>query len=206
MYLVRSSIVLKRLYPSTLIWDIPTDMKPTVYITFDDGPHPVATPFALQQLAAYNAHATFFCIGKNVVEHPDIYTTILTQGHSVGNHTHNHLNGWKVSTKEYMANIRLAETHIQTRLFRPPYGRIRRAQAKRLQEHGYRIFMWDVLSADFDTDITPEKCWENVALNLRPGSILVFHDSAKAFDRMSYALPRTLALCKDMNWEVKGLK
>jgi peptidoglycan/xylan/chitin deacetylase (PgdA/CDA1 family) len=205
MYLVKSSIILKRLYPSSFIWKISEDVKPTVYITFDDGPHPIATPFALMQLAEYDAKATFFCIGKNVVEYPNIYADILKGGHSVGNHTHNHFNGWKWSTKEYIANVRLAETYINTKLFRPPYGRLKRAQAKRIEEMGYRIFMWDVLSADFDIDIAPEKCWEYVVSNLRPGSILVFHDSAKAFDRMSYALPRTLAFCKEMGWDVKGI-
>jgi len=197
--------MLKWLYPSSLTWDIKGDTVPSVYLTFDDGPHPVATPFVLDQLKQSGVKATFFCIGKNVIEYPDIYQRILDEGHAVGNHTHNHLNGWKVPAMQYLENVHEAARYIDSKCFRPPYGRITGREARVLRELGYKIYLWDVLSADFDTAISPEKCWQNVALYLRPGSILVFHDSAKAWDRMQYALPRTLEFCAQKKWQFKTL-
>lgn len=205
MYFIKPPGFLKRLYPKGLIWEIPEDGTPAVYITFDDGPHPEATPYVLEQLSVYDAKATFFCIGKNVVEYPAIYEQILQAGHRTGNHTHTHINGWKSRTAKYLDNVASAAYFIDSKLFRPPYGRISYMQATRLMAKDYRIYMWDVLSADFDTKLTPEKCWEYVALHLRPGSILVFHDSAKAWDRMRYALPRTLAFCKQKGWDMRVL-
>ena len=196
---------LKKLYRN-LIWDMPAGDN-SVYLTFDDGPHPEITPYVLEQLAAYNAKATFFCIGKNVVEHPEIYQLILSAGHAVGNHTHNHLNGWNTADNIYMANIQQAATYINSRLFRPPYGRIKMAQAKKLlnDNPAWKIYMWDVLSADFDTTITPQQCADNVMTNIQPGSIVVFHDSEKARERMEYALPLVLEFCKTNNWTFKVL-
>lgn len=184
---------------------MPVGDEPTIYLTFDDGPHQTATPFVLDCLKEYNAKATFFCIGKNVVAHPDIYDRILNEGHTVGNHTHNHLNGWQVSTEEYLDNIHLAAAQITGRLFRPPYGRIRQAQIRRLKAEGWQIYIWDVLSGDFDRGISGEQCLDNVLKNIEPGSIVVFHDSEKAWERMSYALPRVLAYCKEQNLQVKAL-
>lgn len=186
---------------------MPVAKEPCVYLTFDDGPHPTATPFVLEQLKLHDAKATFFCIGKNVAEYQNIYNQLLADGHSVGNHTHNHLNGWKTKTIDYLNNIRLAEEHISSKLFRPPYGRISRKQIKALQQQQppYHIYMWDVLSGDFDVNITPEQCLENVISNIEPGSIIVFHDSQKAWDRMSYALPKILEYCKSRNWQLKAL-
>jgi peptidoglycan-N-acetylglucosamine deacetylase len=204
--------LLKRLYPSSFVWDVPTKDK-ELYLTFDDGPHETATPFVLDQLKQFNAKATFFCIGKNVVEQPEIYRRILDEGHRVGNHTHNHLNGWKTDSKTYLSNIFEASKHIDSDLFRPPYGRIRKFQAKLLQAPNnasanaylYKIIMWSVLSADFDIALTPQKCLDNVVLNAKPGSIILFHDSTKAWDRMSFALPRVLAYFSREGFSFKSL-
>lgn len=181
--------------------------RKAVYLTFDDGPHPEATPFVLDQLQRYNAKATFFCIGKNVVEHPDIYQRILEEGHTTGNHTHNHLNGWKTGTDKYLENIFEARKYIDSPLFRPPYGRITPFQIKQVKQRipGAKIIMWDVLSADFDTEITGETCVQNVVFKLQPGSIIVFHDSTKAWDRLSYALPRVLEFCKKQELETLAI-
>ncbi len=183
------------------------DAKPSVYLTFDDGPHPSITPFVLDQLKAHNAKATFFCIGKNVSQYTDVYQRTIAEGHTVGNHTHNHLNGWFTKTEAYIDNIEKAAKLINSRLFRPPYGRIKRSQANRLmrKKPSYKIYMWDVLSGDFDIMLEPEKCLANVLENIEPGSIVVFHDSEKAWDRMSYALPHVLEYCTQQGWDVKAL-
>lgn len=168
-----------------------------LYLTFDDGPHPVITPFVLQELARFSARATFFCIGKNVVAHPEIYRQLIAGGHAVGNHTFHHLKGSKTDVKQYVADIKKATDHIQSSLFRPPYGRITKAQARAvpsaLGRADAKIIMWDVLSADFDQKISPQRCLENVLRNGRPGSIIVFHDSEKAWPNLHHALPRVLA-------------
>jgi len=186
---------------------MPVDDKPSVYLTFDDGPHPTATPFVLDQLKQHHAKATFFCIGKNVAEHTDIYKDIQGQGHAVGNHTHNHLNGWHTEQEKYINDTLQATQYIDSRIFRPPYGRITRGQinALTLPPHSYKIYMWDVLSGDFDTTITPQQCLENVIKNIEPGSIVVFHDSQKAWERMSFALPKVLEHCTANHWQLKAL-
>ena len=193
-FLVKTPWLLKKIFPNYL-WSINTKAK-ELYLTFDDGPHPLATPFVLQQLKKFNALATFFCIGKNVVAHQDIYKKILEGGHSVGNHTFNHLNGWKTKDEIYLKDVAEASNYIDSNLFRPPYGRITSFQAKNLMPvmKGKKptIVMWDILSADFVTSLTAEKCMENVVLRSVPGSIIVFHDSEKAFPRLEYALPRVL--------------
>jgi peptidoglycan/xylan/chitin deacetylase (PgdA/CDA1 family) len=190
-----------------MVWKIPSGIRPTVYLTFDDGPHPTATPFVLEQLKRYDAKATFFCIGKNVVEYPDVYAQILEAGHRTGNHTQHHLNGWDTDTEQYIADIIEASKHIDSRLFRPPYGRIKKAQAYMLTEskQPWTLIMWDVLSADFDIKITPEQCLENVLKHIKPGSIVVFHDSVKAWDRMSHALPGVLEYCKQQGWAMEAI-
>lgn len=193
-YFVHTPWWLKKIYPRYQ-WEVPTREK-TLYLSFDDGPHPVATPFVLDQLKKYNAKATFFCIGKNVINYPGLYQRILEEGHATGNHTHQHLNGWKTSDPVYLNDIKTAAALINSRLFRPPYGRIRASQVKKLGEAmGYpasRIIMWSVLTGDFDTDLTRERCLERVKRHTRPGSIILFHDSEKAFPRMAYTLPRML--------------
>jgi peptidoglycan/xylan/chitin deacetylase (PgdA/CDA1 family) len=186
---------------------MPDVATPTVYLTFDDGPHPTITPFILEQLALFHAKATFFCIGKNVTEHPGVFQRLLAEGHVVGNHTHNHLNGWKTDNHTYIKNIRLAAAHISSRLFRPPYGRIRMSQVRMLSRPArpWAIYMWDILSGDFDTELSPEDCLANVLKHITPGSIIVFHDSDKAWQRMSYALPQVLQFCKERNWAMSAL-
>lgn len=167
-----------------------------MYLTFDDGPHEQATPFVLDELKKYNAKASFFCIGKNVVEHPTIYQRIQDEGHTIGNHTYNHPNGWKTSDKEYLVDVSLAAKYIHSSLFRPPYGRIKSFQAKNIatamKSPSAQVIMWDVLSGDFDETITKEQCLQNVILNARKGSIIVFHDSTKAYPFLMYCLPRVL--------------
>jgi peptidoglycan/xylan/chitin deacetylase (PgdA/CDA1 family) len=190
-YFVKTPWLLKKLYPHC-IWNIPVKEK-KIFLTFDDGPHPEATPLVLDELKKYNAKGTFFCIGKNVVEQPALYRRILEEGHRVGNHTHNHLNGWKTSAGPYIENVREAAKYIDSDLLRPPYGRISRFQIATLRTKlNYRIIMWDVLSADFDKAISPEKCALHVISTARAGSIVIFHDSAKAYDRMKIALPKVL--------------
>ena len=204
-YLTKTPGILKALYKSCT-WHL-SQARQAVYLTFDDGPHPQATPFVLEQLRKYDAKGTFFCIGKNVVEHPEIYQQLLQEGHAVGNHTHNHLNGWKTSTSKYLENIQEAGRYINSALFRPPYGRITPFQVNAIkkQRPNTQIIMWDVLSADFDTAITGEACVQNVVFKAKPGSIIVFHDSAKAWDRLSYALPRVLEFCRKQQWAVEAL-
>lgn len=164
-----------------------------LYLTFDDGPHPEATTFVLEELRKFNAKATFFCIGKNVEQHSGIYSQILNEGHTTGNHSFSHLNGWKTNDRKYFEDIAKAKKYIDSTLFRPPYGKISKLQLKHLtQDFNMKVIMWSVLSADFDTAVTPEQCLKNVSLNARPGSIIVFHDSEKAYSRMKYTLPRIL--------------
>ena len=205
MYLLHTPKIVRALSPSFAVWDMPSATEPAVYLTFDDGPHPTATPFVLEQLAKYKAKGTFFCIGKNVSAYPAVYERILAEGHSVGNHTHNHLKGWKVKTKAYIEDTQQAARLIESKLFRPPYGKIKRMQANQLHETGYRIIMWSLLSGDFDRDISPQRCLENVIFNLKPGHIVVLHDSDKAWERMSYVLPRILEHCKKNHWAVNAL-
>ncbi|HEV2482768.1 MAG TPA: polysaccharide deacetylase family protein [Puia sp.] len=194
-YLVRMPRWLKRIYSPSLIWRLQAPQGAnTLYLTFDDGPHPLVTPWVLEELQKYNARATFFCIGKNVKEYPKIYRQLLLKGHRVGNHTQNHLNGWRTDDAKYLDNIREAAQLIDSDLFRPPYGRIRKFQTRLLEgaPRPFRIIMWDVLSADFDTNLTGEQCARNVIRYAQPGSIVVFHDSEKAFDRLRRALPAVL--------------
>jgi peptidoglycan/xylan/chitin deacetylase (PgdA/CDA1 family) len=196
-YLVKTPGVIRKFYPDC-IWNFSKD-EPVIYLTFDDGPHPEATPYVLDTLKQFNAKATFFCIGKNVAAFPEIYKRIINEGHSTGNHTFNHLNGWKSSDEEYISNIREAGKYIDSKLFRPPYGRISKFQIRLLtasenakQKSIFKIIMWDVLSADFDVTLSAAKCAKNVISNAGAGSIVVFHDSEKALPRMKQSLLDTL--------------
>lgn len=195
MKLIRPPYPLRRLY-SSLVWRISTSDK-KLFLTFDDGPVPDVTPLVLDCLKSAGAKATFFCVGENVEKHPDIYRRILDEGHAVGNHTYNHLNGWKTRKAAYFENIAKCtdvlypgSSPLKGRvLFRPPYGRIRKSQIRGIAGP---VIMWDVLSYDFDKTITPEKCLGNVLNKAREGSIVVFHDSIKAQRNMEFALPRVL--------------
>jgi peptidoglycan/xylan/chitin deacetylase (PgdA/CDA1 family) len=204
-YWIKTNAFIKKLF-SNYVWDIPNTEK-KIYLTFDDGPTPEITEWTMQELEKYNAKATFFCIGNNIEKHPEIFEKVIANGHSIGNHTFNHLNGWKTSTEEYLENSFLCEEQIlkseiynlKSKLFRPPYGKIKASQAKKLRQSGYKIIMWDVLSADYDRSISKEKCLENVLQNVKSGSIIVFHDSVKAFPNLEYTLPKALKY-----WKEKG--
>ena len=190
MYLVKSPYIITELSGKSLMWKV-KGSKNNLFITFDDGPNPDVTPQVLDLLAEYDAKATFFMVGENVARYPDIVARILAEGHTLGNHTFNHLNGTKVSDFSYYRNIKKAAEVIDSKLFRPPYGRIRTRQIADLKKR-YRIVLWSVLSGDFDTKISPEKCAQNVIRHAKSGSIIVFHDSLKARARMLPALKATL--------------
>lgn len=179
---------LKRLMPS-LLWDM--EGEDDVFLTFDDGPTPGVTEWVLDALSKYDAKATFFCLGKNVEQYPDLYQKIIDEGHKVGNHTYSHQKGWSMSVERYIEDVDFANQYIHSDLFRPPYGRIKPAQARMLSER-YHIIMWDILSQDYSNLISPRKCLRNVTKHVRSGSIVVFHDSGKSFRNLRYALPRAL--------------
>lgn len=202
-YLTSSPWWLRRLYPDCL-WEMPKD-DGKIYLTFDDGPHPDATPLVLDMLAAAGAKASFFCIGDNVRKYPEIYQRILREGHRVGNHSYHHLNGWKTSNDAYLEDIQEAQTLIDSNIFRPPYGRIRRAQIRALRSIGMKPVMWSLLSGDFDPQLSKEQCAVNVLKNLAPGHIVVFHDSKKALQKMQYALPLVLQLISERGWVAEKL-
>lgn len=188
--------ILRTLFPN-YIWKINTREK-KVFLTFDDGPTPEVTEWTLNQLKEHNAQATFFCIGENIQKHSEIFNKILVENHSIGNHTFNHLKGWKTSTKDYIENTKLCQSQFTIHhlpfinLFRPPYGKIKPSQSRKLRKKGYKIIMWDLISYDFNQTISKEKCLENVVKNVKCGSIIVFHDSKKAWHHLEYALPRLL--------------
>lgn len=211
---VKTNWLIKKLF-SNYVWDIPNHEN-KVYLTFDDGPTPEITEWTLTQLKSFDAKATFFCIGDNVRKFPEIFQKVINDSHSIGNHTFNHLNGWNTEKEVYIKNVKLCNQemiesrrkkaegsittitdNLQTELFRPPYGKIKPSQSKILRKQGYKIIMWDVISYDFDATISPEKCLENVLKNVQSGSIIVFHDSKKAFQNLEFVLPRTLDFLKE---------
>jgi peptidoglycan/xylan/chitin deacetylase (PgdA/CDA1 family) len=199
MYLVKTPWLLKKLYPQ-LVWNH-SRTQPVIYLTFDDGPIPIVTPFVLKTLKQFEAKATFFCIGDNIQKHPDIFKQVQAEGHSIGNHTFNHLKGWKTEDQTYVDNFIKADEQHPTLLFRPPYGRVKRSQIKQLQtlKPDLKIIMWDVLSGDFDMSLKPEACLRGVLKYTGNGAIIVFHDSLKAFNRLEYVLPRALEV-----WQKAG--
>ncbi len=195
MYFTKTPFWLKKLYRD-YTWDMGNGEK-VLYLTFDDGPHPEITPFVMELLGRYDARATFFCVGENAMREPGILSSLVEKGHTIGNHTHNHLNGWKTDREAYIANVFQAERHIPSRLFRPPYGRITRRQAASLRNRAeetssFHIVMWDVLSGDFDRGRAPSACRDLVIRSAVAGSIIVFHDSVKAFPNLRVALPGVL--------------
>jgi len=191
MFLHYSPFWLRAFFPG-FIWRVPTQEK-IIYLTFDDGPIPEITEFVLETLEQYHAKATFFCIGDNVRKHPYVFSKVLESGHAVGNHTFNHINGWKTNNDLYLENIKKCDEQLKipTNLFRPPYGRIKKSQSKFVLKER-KIIMWDVLSGDFSASLTPETCLQKTIRHAREGSIILFHDSIKASKNMQYALPRFL--------------
>jgi peptidoglycan/xylan/chitin deacetylase (PgdA/CDA1 family) len=196
----KTNYLVKKIFPN-YVWDIPNNEK-KVFLTFDDGPTPEITEWTLEQLKKYSAKATFFCIGNNIEKHPEIFQKVVEHEHAIGNHTFNHLKGWETANEKYIKNVVLCQSAINqqpttdNRLFRPPYGKIKPSQSRVLRKMGFKIIMWDVISYDFNKAISPEKCLENVLKNVVSGSIIVFHDSAKAEQNLKYALPKTLKSLK----------
>jgi len=210
--------VVKKMFPN-FIWNIDSEEK-TLYLTFDDGPTPEITDWVLDLLKQYNAKATFFCIGKNIEQLPEIYNRILDEGHTIGNHTYNHLKGWKVNTKDYLENTMLCnqvlidkiqQSTINNRqslivnLFRPPYGRMKPKQAKLLIDEGYKIVMWSVLSLDWDKNVSETQCYKKVVDNTISGDIIVFHDSLKASRNLQYTLPKVLEYYSNLGYKFKSI-
>lgn len=188
------------LFPHAL-WRIKAPHAKTVYLTFDDGPIPEVTPWVLETLQHYNIKATFFCVGDNVRKYPEIYRQILQEGHKTGNHTFNHLQGWKIGATRFVKNIHKSKAHIQSNLFRPPHGHMRISQTYALQKAGYTIVMWDVVTRDYSKYMTPERVLQNVKKYTRNGSIIVFHDSLKAEKNMKFALPKAIEWLKEEGYE-----
>lgn len=199
-YIAKTPKWVRKLFGKS-IWEMPQTKK-AIYLTFDDGPHPQITSFVLDELRKYNASATFFCIGKNALNNPDLYKRIIEEGHAVGNHTYDHLDGWQTGNADYLANILAAKKYIDSNLFRPPYGRITWNQQRDLTRSGlaFKVIMWSVLSGDFDVTISPEQCCENVLQHTKSGSVVVFHDSEKAGERIRYALPIVLKHFSDRGY------
>ena len=202
-YLVNTPWWLKLLYRQC-VWEMPADTK-KVYLSFDDGPHPEITSFVLDMLAKYGAKASFFCIGDNVRKYPEVFQRIINEGHSIGNHSFHHLNGWKTRDEDYFSDIEKASALIPSKLFRPPYGKIRFSQIRSLKAMGLQPIMWTVLSGDFDKSISKERVAENIIKNIRPGAIVIFHDSEKAGEKMKYALPLVLETISERGWVAEKL-
>ncbi|MBC8148023.1 MAG: polysaccharide deacetylase family protein [Bacteroidetes bacterium] len=203
MYSVKPPYLIKILSHKLFTWQIKTGDK-IIYLTFDDGPTGELTPWILETLKEYEAKATFFVVGHNAEKRPDLVKAILEAGHSIGNHTFNHLNGKKTANSEYYDNIEEADRLIKSKLFRPPYGRIKISQAKQLKAK-YQIVMWSVLSGDFDRKITKEKCLRNAIINTNKGSIIVFHDNIKAKENLLFALPAYLKHYSDLGFRFESL-
>ena len=221
-FMVKTNRFVKWIFPN-YVWDIPNHEN-KVFLTFDDGPTPEITEWTLEQLKKHNAKATFFCIGNNIEKHPAIFQKIIHDNHTIGNHTFNHLQGWETNLEIYCKNVESCEKKItegvtpnaeenlqsktrslKSKLFRPPYGKIKPSQSRVLRKLGYKIIMWDVLSYDFDQTVTPEKCLENVLQNVKSGSIVVFHDSQKAAQNLKYILPKTLVFLKEKGFKCEKI-
>lgn len=203
MYIIKTPKLIRKLFPNYL-WN-KSRKKPYVYFTFDDGPIPEVTPWVMDTLKAHDMHGTFFCVGDNVRKHRAIYDRLISEGHSVGNHSYSHKSGWSTKADKYLDDVELCGSFVQSNLYRPPYGRLKPQQAEALR-HNYRIVMWDILSGDFDQNITPEQCYQNVIQNLKPGSIVVFHDNIKSFDTLKTVLPKVIEYCKSKGLTSKAIK
>ena len=211
MYLTKTPSIIQKILKN-YTWRFSMEKK-EIFLTFDDGPTPKITEFVLNELQKHNAKATFFCIGKNIKKHPEIFEKIISEGHAVGNHTQNHLNGWKTNSTDYINNVVEVEKNFKlssfqtftSKLYRPPYGKIKKYQAKKLRDLEYKIIMWDVLSADFDTTISKEKCLDNVLKNTTNGSIVVFHDSVKASEKLKFVLPKILEYYSEKGFTFKAI-
>lgn len=208
MYFTKTPLIVRHFFKETT-WKIPTKEK-NIYLTFDDGPTPEVTDWTLSTLKDFNARATFFCLGKNIKLYPDIFKRIAEGNHTIGNHTFDHLNGWKTPDTQYFENVEKCEEQIKKEggtskcLFRPPYGKIRKTQLAKLKLK-YKIVFWDILSGDFDQKIPEGKCFGNVSKNAEKGSVVVFHDSVKAAKNLYYSLPKTLEYFSGMGFRFEAL-
>ena len=206
MYLIKTPEFIRKTFPG-FIWQIPNisqNQDKSIYLTFDDGPVDEVTPYVIDILDQYNAKATFFCVGENIEQNPEIFKRLKDQGHSIGSHSHNHLSGWATENKQYLTNVDKAAKLSRSNLFRPPYGRIKLSQAKKIQEN-YQIIMWDVLSGDFDPKVTPKQCFNNVVSNAQSGSIVVFHDSQKSYNVLKEVLPKVLEHYSSLGYQFKSI-
>ena len=203
MYLVKTPRFIQKAFPA-FIWKFSATSK-VIYLTFDDGPIPEVTPWVLDTLAVYRAKATFFCVGENVKNYPRIFEQILLEGHSVGNHTYNHVNGWSTPNLPYLQNVEKCAEYVTSELFRPPYGKLKPGQAAQLQDD-FNVVMWDVLSGDFDHKVTKQECLKNVVEHAGAGSIVVFHDSIKAWENLEYALPRVLEHYTELGYSFEAIR
>jgi peptidoglycan/xylan/chitin deacetylase (PgdA/CDA1 family) len=203
MYLAKTPTLFYKLYNSKDLWRVRTS-EDIIYLTFDDGPVPEITPWVLDMLDTFEAKATFFCVGENVKKNPDIFEDIIRRKHSVGNHTYSHMNGWKSNPEDYFYNVHKCEDHFYTSLFRPPYGKVSLSQHKLLKKQ-FNLVYWTVLSGDFDQRKTPEKCLQKVKTSVEKGSIVVFHDSIKAWNNLLYTLPPFLNYFHKKGFRFKAL-
>ena len=207
---VKTNRLIKWIFPK-YIWEIPNSDK-KIYLTFDDGPIPEVTEWVLELLKKHAIKATFFCIGDNIKKHQELFERVIREGHSIGNHTFNHIKGWDFSKEEYIENALLCEKemiakgfNLRPKIFRPPYGKIKPSQSKILRKMGYRIIMWDVLSVDYDKNVSPERCLENIIKNTVSGSVIACHDSLKAFKNLEYALPRAIEYLKEKGFSFERI-
>ena len=203
MYWTKTPNFIQNLFPN-YTWKVNSSKK-DIYITFDDGPIPEVTPWVIETLKQYNAKASFFCVGDNVNKHPEIYQQLIDNNHTIGNHTFNHLNGWNTDNISYFHNVRKCASIVKSDLFRPPYGKLKPKQAQFLSRH-YKIIMWDVLSGDFDRNLSANECYEKVIRSTKNGSIIVFHDSLKAFEKLKIVLPKTLEYFSNLGYTFKALE
>ena len=203
MYFVKTPVILSLFYKD-FIWKVNTKEK-IIYLTFDDGPDEEVTPKVLDILDEYDAKATFFCLGNNAEKYPGIIERIVKSGHILGNHSYSHKNGYKSKLDEYIADVERCESVFKSNLFRPPYGRIKKSQAKILSEN-YKIVMWSVIPGDFDRKISKQKCLERSIENSGSGTIIVFHDSQKAKEKALFTLPHYLKHFKEQGFSFNKIQ
>jgi peptidoglycan/xylan/chitin deacetylase (PgdA/CDA1 family) len=195
---------IRAIYPNNLTWHIPTSQR-EVFLTFDDGPIPEVTPFVLAILKKYNVKATFFCVGENVQKYPEVFDLLLKDEHAIGNHTFHHVKAWKTGFNAYLSEVDECNVLVNSRLFRPPHGQINQKLARNLSEN-YQVIMWSALTGDYNKKLSGERCLKNAVKNTKPGSIIVFHDSVKALERMEYALPLYIEYCLKEGYSFNVLK
>ena len=200
MFIEQPPQLIRQLYPRAC-WRMNASEK-SVYLTFDDGPIPEVTPWVLDVLDKYRIKATFFMVGDNVRKHTDEYKMVVERGHRIGNHTYNHLKGFKERTDRYIANIDKADCFLGTNLFRPPHGIMRMGQYRVLSER-YRIIMWDLVTRDYNSKFSGEQVLDKVKCYVRNGSIITFHDSIRSIDNLRYALPRAIEWLQSEGYEFK---